>query len=107
MEICQVRPESLVGFVIGCRRSEGACVGVGKRITVCKNVCVCGCRAAYNKRRHLHKLHGAQRGCSEENNKEEKKDKSYVVWAERESESSRIEERVEMNRERLEAAPLW
>lgn len=37
----------------------------------------------------------------------EKKDKSYVVRAERESESSRIEERVEINRERLEAAPLW
>lgn len=85
-------------------------VGVGKRITVCKNVCVWlsgSRRVAYNKRRHLHKLHGAQRGCSVENNKEEKKDKSYVVWAERESESSRIEERVEINRERLEAAPLW
>lgn len=51
------------------------CVGVRKRITVCKNVCVCVCRAAggYNKRSHLHKLHGARRGCTEENNKEEKR----------------------------------
>lgn len=76
-----------------------------ERELLCVRMCVWlsgSRRVACNKRRHLHKLHGAQRGCSEENNKEEKKDKSYVVWAERES-----EERVEINRERLEAAPLW
>lgn len=38
---------------------------------------------ATKKKLHLHKLHGARRGCSEENNKKIKH-KSYVVRTERE-----------------------